>query len=127
MELLHNSEMKNYQLYVFTQKGCAPCEKLAAHLATLSPEEQQEINVVPMRMETRTQRIPPRTDLAKQFKVMKSPTLVIAYPQVICAMAQGEDEWCEEFEVPVEKIEGAKAIIKALSHTLADYTYAHTE
>ena len=113
--------MKTYRLYVFTQKGCAPCEKLAAHLNTLSPEERQEITLVPMRLSEQ------RTDLAKKFKVMKSPTLVIAYPQVICAMAQGEDEWCEEFEVPVEKIEGAKAIIKALSHTLADYTYAHRE
>ena len=122
MDLLHNSEMKNYQIYVFTQHGCGPCEKLAAHLKTLSPEEAQELNVVPMRTFNRQ-----RTALAQKFKVDKSPTLVIAYPQVICAMAEGEDEWCEEFEVPVEKIEGAKAIIKALPHTLADYTYAHTE
>ena len=119
--------MKTYRLYVFTQKGCAPCEKLAAHLETLSPEERKEITIVPMRMDTRTQRTPPRTDLAKKFKVMKSPTLVIAYPQVICSMAQGEDEWCEEFEVPVETIEGAKAIIKALPTTLSDYTYAYNE
>ena len=113
--------MKNYQLYVFTQKGCAPCEKLAAHLQTLSPEEQREITVVPMRVSEQ------RTDLAKQFKVMKSPTLVVAYEQMSCCMEAGEDECCEVFEVPVETIEGAKAIIKALPNTLDDYTYVHTE
>jgi len=113
--------MKNYQLYVFTQKGCKPCERLAAHLKTLSSAERQEITIVPMRLTEQ------RTELAKKFNVMKSPTLVIAYPQVICSMAQDEDEWCEEFEVPVEKIEGAKAIIKALSHTLHDYTYVNSE
>ena len=123
MELLLNSEMKNYRLYVFTQSGCGPCEKLAAHLETLSPDERQELNLVPMRHIYNRQRTP----LAIQFKVDKSPTLVVTYEQMSCCQEAGEDEFCEEFEVPVEKIEGAKAIIKALPTTLSDYTYAYTE
>ena len=68
-----------------------------------------------------------RTPLAIQFKVDKSPTLVVTYEQMSCCQEAGEDEFCEEFEVPVEKIEGAKAIIKALPTTLSDYTYAYNE
>ena len=113
--------MKNYHLYIFTQEGCKPCEKLKKHVETLPEDQRLEINFVPLRTFNRQ-----RTALAMELKVDLSPTLVVAVTQHTCVL-DADDEYCECFEVEVERTVGASAIIENLPSVLEAYTYAIPE
>ena len=41
--------MKNYHLYLFTQDGCPPCQRVKEHIAHLPEAQQDEIDIVPMK------------------------------------------------------------------------------
>ena len=41
--------MKSYELYVFTQPGCPPCDRLKAHVSCLTPAQQSALHYVPLR------------------------------------------------------------------------------
>ena len=45
----------------------------------------------------------------------------------MCSIDQDDEEYCDQFEVPVEFFIGANNIIQHLDATLDAYTYAHTE
>ena len=119
--------MKTYHLYVFTQENCAPCLRLKQHVGTLTYEEQSELDYVPLRVASSCQGCyPDYTALALQFDVTQTPTLVVEHEEQSCQIEDG-DEWCDPVEVEVEKIVGAKEIIKRLDATLDAYTYAHPD
>ena len=114
--------MKNYHIYVFSQNGCKPCDRLKDHVKTLTPNEQAELDIVPLKTETGA-----RTALAEELSVELTPTLVVVYESVKCELEPDGDEFCDLKEEAVETIVGANSIIEKLSATLDAYTYAHPD
>lgn len=115
--------MKNYHLYVFTQDECAPCNRLKDHVSSLTDEEKAELDFVPLKTFTGE-----RTALAEELSVELSPTLVVTAELQQCNIDEtyGE-EFCDQYEEPVERFVGANNIIENLQATLDAYTYAHPE
>ena len=114
--------MKNYKLYVFTQDGCAPCDRLKDHVKTLTEDEAAELDFVPLKAPSGS-----RTALAEELSVEKSPTLVVVHEEVACQLDADGDEDCDYVQEPVERLIGANSIISHLQATLDAYTYAHVE
>lgn len=114
--------MKLYQLYVFTQDSCAPCSRLKDYIDTLTQAEKAELKMVPFKAPSGSP-----TALAESFEVELTPTLVVCHEDIVCALDDSGDEWCDGQESLVEKIVGANNIIAALPSTLDAYTYAHPE
>ena len=112
--------MKLYQLYVFTQDSCPPCTRLKDYINTLSETEKAELKMVPFKASSGS-----LTALAEDFEVASTPTLVVCHEDLVCAIDDDGDEWCDGKESIVEKIVGATKIIDALPSTLDAYTYAH--
>lgn len=112
--------MKLYQLYVFTQDSCSPCTRLKDYINTLSDAEQAELKMVPFKAPSGS-----LTALAEDFEVASTPTLVVCHEDLVCAIDDDGDEWCDGKESIVETIVGATKIIDALPSTLDAYTYAH--
>ena len=115
--------MKQYHLYVFTQDGCAPCDRLKDHVKGLTADEQAELDFVPLKTATGQ-----RTALAEELAVELSPTLVVTHETILCDFdpAMGY-EFCDLEEESVERFVGANSIIDHLPATLDAYTYAHPE
>ena len=118
--------MKTYHLYVFTQEGCPPCQRLKEHVATLPQEQQGEIDFVPFYVKNKQQPYAKgsRTALAEDLEVMQTPTMVVVHEELACTLDNDGEEWCDGVEVPVERIVGANSIIEHLPATLSAYTYA---
>tara|TARA_R100000988_G_scaffold58743_1_gene29394 strand:- start:137 stop:511 length:375 start_codon:yes stop_codon:yes gene_type:complete len=118
--------MKTYCLYVFTQEGCQPCERLKEHVATLPKPQQEELHFVPFYVQRKQQPYAKgsRTALAEQFEVMQTPTLLVVHEEVSCNLDNDGEEWCDGIEVPVERFVGATSIIEHLPATLSAYTYS---
>ena len=118
--------MKTYCLYVFTQEGCEPCEKLKQHVATLPEPQQKELHFVPFyqKLEHQPYARGLRTDLAEQFEVTLTPTLLVVHEEVSCNLDNEGEEWCDGIEVSVERFVGATSIIEHLPATLSAYTYS---
>ena len=115
--------MKQYHLYVFTQDGCPPCKRLKDHVATLTHDEQAELDFVPLKTSEGK-----RTALAEELSVELTPTLVVTHETVSCDYDDGMGyEFCELEEESVERFVGAKNIIEHLDATLDAYTYSHPE
>ena len=112
--------MKQYELYVFTQPGCPPCDRLKAHVSCLTPAQQGALHYVPLRAPNGDY-----TTLAKDLDVELTPTLVVAYEGVHCEVDAEGDEDCDYTEELVEMFIGANAIIEALDSTIECYTYAN--
>ena len=112
--------MKHYELYVFTQPGCPPCEKLKAHVSCLTEAQQASLNYVPLRAPNGQ-----RTALAEELDVELTPTLVVAYEGLHCEVDADGDEDCDYTEEAVERFIGANAIIEHLDTCIETYTYAH--
>ena len=66
--------MKSYELYVFTQPGCPPCDRLKAHVSCLTPAQQSALHYVPLRAPNGNY-----TALAEELGVELTPTLVVTY------------------------------------------------
>lgn len=114
--------MKLYQLYVFTQDSCPPCTRLKDYINTLSKDEKAEIKMVPFKAPNGS-----LTALAEEFEVASTPTLVVCHEDLLCAIDDSGDEWCDGQESIVEKIVGANKIIASLQSTIDAYTYAHPD
>jgi hypothetical protein len=114
--------MKNYKLYVFTQDGCAPCDRLKDHVKTLTENEAAELDFVPLKAPSGGP-----TALAEELSVELSPTLVVVHEEVSCRLDVDGDEDCDYREESVERFVGANNIIEHLQATLDAYTYAHPE
>ena len=114
--------MKQYAIYVFSQDGCPPCDRLKAHVETLTDAEKSELEFVPLKTPTGQ-----RTALAEQLSVELSPTLVVVHETVQCEIDPDGDEYCDLQEETVECFVGANNIIEHLNATLDAYTYAHPE
>jgi hypothetical protein len=114
--------MKHYELYVFTQPGCPPCEKLKAHVSCLTEAQQASLNYVPLRAPNGQ-----RTALAEELDVELTPTLVVAYEGLHCEIDADGDEDCDYTEEAVERFIGANAIIEHLDATIDAYTYANPD
>ena len=114
--------MKQYHLYVFTNDGCPPCNRLKDHVKTLTEDEQAELDFVPIRTASGN-----RTALAEELSVELTPTLVVVHEEVSCQLDADGDEDCDYVEESVERFVGANSIIKHLQATLDAYTYAHPE
>ena len=115
--------MKQYHLYVFSQDGCAPCDRLKDHVKTLSEAEQAELDYVPLKTPTGK-----RTALAEELKVELTPTLVVVHETVQCEYSPEDGyEFCDLEEESVERFVGANNIIEHLQATLDAYTYSHPE
>jgi hypothetical protein len=114
--------MKNYKLYVFTQDGCAPCDRLKDHVKTLTENEAAELDFVPLKTPSGGP-----TALAEELSVELSPTLVVVHEEVSCRLDVDGDEDCDYREESVERFVGANNIIEHLQATLDAYTYAHPE
>ena len=114
--------MKQYHLYVFSQDGCPPCDRLKNHVSTLTADEQAELDFVPLKTATGA-----RTALAEELSVELSPTLVVTHETIFCEIAEDDEEYCDLEEESVERFVGANSIIEHLQATLDAYTYAHTE
>ena len=115
--------MKQYHLYVFSQDGCAPCDRLKDHVKTLSEAEQAELDIVPLKTPTGK-----RTALAEELKVELTPTLVVVHETVQCEYSPEDGyEFCDLEEESVERFVGANNIIEHLQATLDAYTYAHPD
>jgi hypothetical protein len=115
--------MKQYHLYVFTQDGCAPCNRLKDHVQTLTEGEKAELDFVPLKTPTGA-----RTALAEELSVELSPTLVVVHETVSCDYDEMMGyEFCDLEEESVERFVGANSIIDHLQATLDAYTYAHPE
>jgi len=115
--------MKNYKLYVFTQDGCAPCNRLKDHVKTLTKDEAAELDFVPLKTPTGS-----RTALAEELSVELTPTLVVVHETVSCDYDPHLGyEFCDLEEESVERFIGANNIIEHLQATLDAYTYAHPE
>ena len=112
--------MKQYELYVFSQPGCSPCEKLKAHVRCLTEAQQASLHFVPLRAPNGE-----RTALAEELEVELTPTLVVAYEGLQCRIDADGDEDCDYTEEPVERFVGANAIIEHLDATIEAYTYAN--
>lgn len=115
--------MKQYHIYLFTQPNCPPCTRLKDHLATLTEDEQAELDLVPLKTAEGE-----RTTLAEELAVELTPTMVVVHETVQCEIDhQTDEEFCDLEEESVERYVGAKSIIKNLSSTLDAYTYVHPE
>ena len=115
--------MKQYHIYVFSQDGCAPCDRLKDHVNTLTKEEQAELDFVPLKASSGE-----RTALAEELSVELSPTLVVVHETISCDFSPEDGyEFCDLEEESVERFVGANNIIEHLSATLDAYTYAHPE
>ena len=114
--------MKTYELYVFTQDGCAPCDRLKDHVQTLTEAEQAELHVVPLKTASGV-----RPALAEELSVELTPTLVVVHEEIACSLDEDGDEDCNYVEQSVERFVGANNIIDHLQATLDAYTYAHPE
>ena len=112
--------MKQYELYVFSQPGCSPCEKLKAHVSCLTEAQQASLHFVPLRAPNGQ-----LTALAEELEVELTPTLVVAYEGLQCRIDADGDEDCDYTEEPVERFIGANAIIEHLDATIEAYTYAN--
>ena len=112
--------MKNYKLYVFTQDGCAPCNRLKEHVKTLTKDEAAELDFVPLKAPSGSP-----TALAEELSVELSPTLVVVHEELSCQLDADGDEDCDYTEEPVEMFVGANAIIEHLDSTIDAYTYAN--
>ena len=121
--------MKTYHLYIFTQDGCAPCNRLKEHVATLPKEQQAELDFVPFRVRNRQQPYAkgPLTALAAEHNIELTPTLLVVHEEVSCDIDTDGDEWCDGVEVSVERFVGANDIIEHLPATLDAYTYVNPE
>ncbi len=114
--------MKQYHLYVFTQDTCPPCIRLKEHVKTLTPDEQAELDFVPLKTPSGQ-----RTALATELSVDLTPTLVVTHEAVECQLHPDGFEDCDWEEESVERFVGANNIIEHLQATLDAYTYAHPE
>ena len=114
--------MKTYKLYVFTQDGCSPCDRLKEHVKTLTEDEAAELDFVPLKASSGE-----RTTLAEDLQVELTPTLVVVHEEVSCKLDADGDEDCDYVEQSVERFVGANSIIEHLPATLDAYTYAHPE
>ena len=114
--------MKQYHLYIFTQDSCPPCHRLKKHVATLTEDEQAELDFVPLKTASGQ-----RTALAEELSVELSPTLVVTHESVECTIDKEGFEDCDLEEEPVERYVGANNIIEHLQATIDAYTYAHPE
>ena len=114
--------MKQYHLYVFSQDGCSPCDRLKDHIKTLTDDQQAELDVVPLKTASGE-----RTALAEELRVELSPTLVVVHEDILCDLDESGDEFCDYQEFPVERFVGANNIIEHLPATLHAYTYAEIE
>ena len=115
--------MKQYHLYVFSQDGCGPCDRLHKHVETLTKDEQAELDFVPIRTPSGD-----RTALAADLSVDLTPTLVVVHETVKCDYSPEDGyEFCDLDEESVERFVGANDIIEHLQATLDAYTYAHPE
>ena len=112
--------MKSYELYVFTQPGCPPCERLKAHVSCLTEPQRASLHFVPLRDPNGE-----LTVLAEELGVEVTPTLVVTYEGLSCKLDEDGDEDCDYTEEPVELFIGANAIIEALDSTIDAYTYAN--
>ena len=66
--------MKQYHIYVFTQDGCPPCDRLKDHVKTLTDDEQGELDFVPFKTPSGQ-----RTALAEELAVALTPTMVVVH------------------------------------------------
>jgi hypothetical protein len=114
--------MKTYKLYVFTQDGCAPCDRLKDHVKPLTESEAAELDFVPLKTPSGSPTAQP-----EELSVELSPTLVVVHEEVSCRLDADGDEDCDYREESVERFVGAKNIIQHLQATLDAYTYAHPE
>jgi len=114
--------MKQYELYVFSQPGCPPCERLKAHVSSLTEAQQASLHFVPLRAPNGQ-----RTALAEELGVELTPTLVVTYEGLHCEVDTDGDEFCDYTEEPVETFVGANAIIEKLDDVIECYTYANPE
>ena len=115
--------MKQYHIYIFSQDGCPPCDRLKQHIETLTYDEQLELDVVPMKTADGQ-----RTQLAEEFNIEATPTLIVAHEDQDCQFDKETGyEYCDLIESDVERLVGAKAIIEHLDATLDAYTYVHGE
>ena len=112
--------MKQYELYVFTQPGCPPCDRLKAHVSCLTEAQQASLHYVPLRAPNGQ-----RTALAEELNVELTPTLVVTYEGLHCEIDADGDEDCDYTEEPVEKFVGANNIIEHLDSNIECYTYAN--
>ncbi len=112
--------MKSYELYVFTQPNCPPCDRLKAHVSCLTEAQQAALHYVPLRAPNGQ-----FTALAEELDVELTPTLVVTYEGLSCKLDEDGDEDCDYTEEPVERFVGANAIIDALDSTIEAYTYAN--
>ncbi len=112
--------MKSYCLYLFTQPNCPPCERLKAHVSSLTEAQQAVLHYVPLRAPNGN-----FTALAEELGVELTPTLVVTYEGLNCEIDTDGDEFCDYTEEPVERFIGANAIIDGLDDTIACYTYAN--
>ena len=113
--------MKQYHIYVFSQDGCRPCDRLKDHVKTLTADEQAELDFVPLKTASGD-----RTALAEELSVELTPTLVVTHEDLYCSIFNDE-EYCDQTESPVEYFVGANNIIEHLDATLDAYTYSHKE
>ena len=114
--------MKQYHIYVFSQDTCAPCQRLKDHVKTLTVDEQDELDFVPLKTPQGQ-----RTALAEELAVELSPTLVVVHETQACRLDDDGFIDCDLEEEPVERFVGANNIIEHLDATLDAYTYAHPE
>ena len=115
--------MKQYHIYVFSQDGCAPCDRLRNHIETLTEAEKAELDYVPLKTPSGK-----RTALAEELEVELTPTLVVVHETVQCDYSPEDGyEFCDLEEESVERFVGATNIIEHLQATLDAYTYAHPE
>ena len=112
--------MKQYELYVFTQPNCAPCERLKAHVSSLTEAQRAALHYVPLRAPNGNY-----TALAEELSVELTPTLVVTYEGLQCHVDADGDEDCDYTEEAVERFIGANAIIEHLDATIEAYTYAN--
>ena len=113
--------MKHYELYVFEQESCAPCQRLKAFVNTLTEAEQNELHFMPLKVEGQY------TDLAEELKVNLSPTLVVCSLEKECEVDEDGEEYCEQFAQPVFRYIGQTDIIENLDGILESFTYAHPD
>ena len=115
--------MKQYHIYVFSQDGCAPCDRLRNHIETLTEAEKAELDYVPLKTPSGK-----RTALAESLAVELTPTLVVVHETIQCDFSEEDGyEFCDLEEESVERFVGANNIIEHLQATLDAYTYAHPE
>ena len=120
---LPNQMMKQYHIYVFSQDGCPPCARLKDYVQTLTPDEQAELDFVPLKTSSGQ-----RTALAEELAVELTPTMVVVHETIQCDVDRTSgEEFCDLEEETVEHHVGANNIIKSLQATLDAYTYAHPE